>query len=782
MKKIHLICNAHIDPIWQWTYDEGISSAIATFKSACDLADKFDYIFCHNESLLYEAIENTCPELFERIKELVKKGKWKIMGGWYLQPDCVMTSGESLIRQIDVGQKYFMQKFGVKPTVATSFDCFGQSIGLVQILKKTGHIGYVFGRPYKWEVDYPQGSFYKWTSPSGDSIICANSGTYANALGKAAEKILKEVKDKENVDFILWGVGNHGGGPSRKDLTDIENLKIDGVEISHSSFEELFADNIKISADINYSLVPSMPGCYSSMANIKAWHRECENLVYSTEKMLSVASLKGLKIDMTAFNNAIKKMLLSEFHDTLPGTCIEDAEKNTLELLGECKSVVKDYRLKAFMYLVMQEPVAKQGEYPIYVFNPMPYEIEVPIEAEYILASQNWSEEYIFQSKVFCEDKEIASQEIKEESTLNIDWRKKVVFNGKLKPMDITRFSVYSEKVENEHKFDREVIPSSIEKIIQNTILKEQVELVMYDDTADPWGMSKEEILGIGRNPQSFRLMSEKECQDFICSKANMCPIHEIEDGDIYKSVEAFYVNNKTDAVVEYKKYKSKPYIDLKVTVQFNDKNKAVKLKVPVPDGVGIGDGPFIVEEKPNNIENYCQKWVGVKQADGKVFAVINDKIHSCQIKNNYIHLVLLRGAGYSFHPTKSKLYPTDRYLPRIDSGRYVFNFRIMLGSINEISCMSEIFNQKPYAISVFPLGGNSKYSDIHTDKEVNMTTMKISDSGYVFRFFNPEMQQKEFTLFVNNDSQKIILEKMEVISVKYLNSKFEVLHDKLIV
>ena len=126
------------------------------------------------------------------------------------------------------------------------------------------------------------------------------------------------------------------------------------------------------------------------------------------------------------------------------------------------------------MYLVMQEPVAKQGEYPIYVFNPMPYEIEVPIEAEYILASQNWSEEYIFQSKVFCEDKEIASQEIKEESTLNIDWRKKVVFNGKLKPMDITRFSVYSEKVENKHKFDREVIPSSIEKIIQNTLLKEQ--------------------------------------------------------------------------------------------------------------------------------------------------------------------------------------------------------------------------------------------------------------------------------------------------------------------
>ena len=101
-KKLHLICNAHIDPVWQWTWDEGVSAAIATFKSACDLADEFDFIFCHNESILYEQIENICPELFERIKNLVAQGKWKIMGGWYIQPDCLMPNGESIIRHIQV--------------------------------------------------------------------------------------------------------------------------------------------------------------------------------------------------------------------------------------------------------------------------------------------------------------------------------------------------------------------------------------------------------------------------------------------------------------------------------------------------------------------------------------------------------------------------------------------------------------------------------------------------------------------------------------------------------
>ena len=129
MKKLHLICNAHIDPVWQWTWDEGVSSAIATFKSAADLADEFDYIFCHNEAMLYEAIEESAPELFERIKALVKAGKWKIVGGWYLQPDCNMPTGETFVRQISVGKAYFMEKFGVEPTVAYNFDAFGHSVG-----------------------------------------------------------------------------------------------------------------------------------------------------------------------------------------------------------------------------------------------------------------------------------------------------------------------------------------------------------------------------------------------------------------------------------------------------------------------------------------------------------------------------------------------------------------------------------------------------------------------------------------------------------------------------
>ena len=100
VKKLHLICNAHLDPIWQWDWQEGASAALATFRSAVDLADEYDYIFCHNEVTLYKYIEEYAPSLFLRIQQLVKLGKWVIIGGWYLQPDCNMPSGESLVRQI----------------------------------------------------------------------------------------------------------------------------------------------------------------------------------------------------------------------------------------------------------------------------------------------------------------------------------------------------------------------------------------------------------------------------------------------------------------------------------------------------------------------------------------------------------------------------------------------------------------------------------------------------------------------------------------------------------
>ncbi|MBR2375258.1 MAG: hypothetical protein IKA88_03105 [Clostridia bacterium] len=807
MKRLHLICNAHIDPIWQWTWDEGISSALATFKSAADLAEEFDYIFCHGESLLYEAVEKNEPELFARIQRLVKIGKWKITGGWYLQPECLMPNGETIVRHISVGKKYFKEKFGIEPTVATNYDSFGHSVGLVQIMVKNGYDGYIICRPKSTkqkerpdlppQFDYPS-IFFNWKAPSGDSIRVGQTVSYRSGLGHAIERIMKRVDchfaDTDgtytgDVDFVLWGVGNHGGGPSRKDLRDIAALDVNGVDIFHSSPENLFADDLPIGGEIDTSLVTCNPGCYSSMARVKQAYRKTENLFYGTEKMLSAAMLAGFTPDLQPLDEAEKKMLLATFHDILPGTCVEDGEREGLGLLATTEKTLRDYRTNAFLYLVMSQPCAGEGEYPIFVFNYSPQETTTQIETEFMLADQNYSLEFCYEPHVYNEaGNELPIQAIKEESTLNLDWRKKIVFEGTLKPLGITRFTVKVQAAPKVEKIVKTI--SSLEKTLQgNDLLPEPATLELYEDTADPWGMSMAELKAMGENPKEFRLMTCEEAGEFCAVEGGLAPIRKIEDGAIYTGIESFYTCGQTNAVLQYKCYKNSPYTDIKLTVEFADKNKLLRLKLPIPKafsgGKAVGDGPYVWEEKPD-CEMSFQKWLGIQKGE-EIFAVANDGTYAGKVENGYLYLTLLRGSGYCVHPILDReLYPKDRYLPRIDCGRYVYNFRIFKGSVYEVNAMAEAFNMLPYAVNVFPTGGKkgaeiAAASRIQVDGDVQLVMAKSHEDGrIVLRVYNPARKAVRFKVWIGENCIDGEAGVGEVVSMIYQDGKFELFPDSM--
>ena len=146
-KKIHLIGNAHLDPVWLWQWQEGFAEIKATFRSALDRMKEFDdFKFTSACSIYYMWIEKSDKAMFEEIKQRVKEGRWCITGGWFLQPDCNMPSGESIVRQIQTGKEYFKEKFGVWSDTAISFDAFGHNRGLVQIIKKCGQDSYISGQ------------------------------------------------------------------------------------------------------------------------------------------------------------------------------------------------------------------------------------------------------------------------------------------------------------------------------------------------------------------------------------------------------------------------------------------------------------------------------------------------------------------------------------------------------------------------------------------------------------------------------------------------------------
>ena len=228
MKNVFLVCNAHLDLVWQWEWEEGLAEALSTFRIAADFCEQFDgFIFNHNESILYQWVEEYEPELFCRMQRLVQEGKWHIMGGWYLQPDCNMPSGESIVRQISTGRTFFREKFGKAPTTAISFDAFGHSRGLVQILKRAGYDSYIVGRPSPHLFNPPARDFH-WVGYDGSQVMTHVSyELYNTFLGRAVEKIQEfcaENAEKEDV-LVLWGIGNHGGGPSKIDLERIAELR-----------------------------------------------------------------------------------------------------------------------------------------------------------------------------------------------------------------------------------------------------------------------------------------------------------------------------------------------------------------------------------------------------------------------------------------------------------------------------------------------------------------------------------------------------------------------------
>lgn len=735
MRKLHLLCNAHLDPAWLWRRDEGLAEAISTFRVAATFCEQYEgFVFNHNESLLYEWVEEHEPELFERIKKLVKEGKWHIMGGWYLQPDCVMTSGESLLSQIEIGREYFTEKFGVVPTTAANLDSFGHSRGLVQILKATGFDSYLFMRPAKFK-----GSFM-WEGFDGSRIPALNVISYSSHKEAALEKAKTYIESQDSeVGLCLWGIGNHGGGPSRVDLENINAfINETDIEIIHSYAENFFADlNMQKLPIIDRSLAHAMVGCYTTMALIKQANRRLENKIAVTEKIMSYASLQtDFEYDEQQLKLAKKALAFCQFHDILPGTSLKAVERDSLRTLSYGEEIADTLFTKSFFALCNGQKKAEDGTIPILLFNPHPYEIEDEFEVELTLGSQNWNDNEVTQITVYDEEgQKLLSQNEKADSTLNLDWVHKVCFRGKAKPSGITRFNCKMEKIQGSVfdikpcpqekinlKNDRmEVIVNCktglIEKYtVDGKVLAENTGLLeVYKDNEDPWGMTVESFVDF---IDVFELMDRDSVNEFVgYPEENFGNVRVVEDGDVRTRIQTFWKYKSTKAVMEYSIPKHGIYIDIKIDVYSNEPNIMIKYRIDSAfNGTPYGQTAFGVQElDTDRQENVFHKWCSV-QSDDSGLAVYNEGIYGGDFTDKTIRLSLLRTPIYSAHPIRKRpIAPHNRFLDHIDMGERSFKFRI--SNTENIERWAQQFNESPYLITFFPSGkGTEKKSAIYID------------------------------------------------------------------
>lgn len=807
-KKIHFVCNAHLDPVWLWRWDEGAAEAISTFRVAAEFCEKEEnFVFNHNEAILYQWIEEYEPELFERIKKLVAAGKWHIMGGWYLQPDCNMPNGEGLVRQIAAGRQWFYEKFGVLPRIAVNVDSFGHSRGLVQIMKKSGYEGYLFCRPLREFLGKIIGEWgfdtFVWKGYDESEIIGhRHFAIYNSPFGKADKKLdyyLEERGDKET-GLLLWGIGNHGGGPSRVDLKNMNNRIEDSAEYEMKhSIPEAFFEEVKGQQlpQIKTGLNPWAVGGYTTQGEVKRKFRKLESEFFLTEKLLTMAWItNGLKYPEKRMQEAEETLLFAQFHDIIPGTLVPSALEDSICHIDRGLDILQQEKTKAFFSLAKGQTKAEEGSIPLLVFNPHPYPIEGIFGCEFHMNQTFSRKQFLVNPHLYHNGKEIPCQLEQEESQMPMQWRRKVVFHAVLEPMAMNRFDCKMQKEEKKappylselsgkYEFCNERIYIRINtrtglldsyQVDGKEYLKENafVPLIMADDDHSIGTFANSFREEIGR----FTLLTKEEASLFAGTYGKwMEPVHMTEDGEIRTVIEAMFGYGNSRLCMRYLLPKKGTEVEIEMIVHWNEKSKMLKLAIPstFSNPVYLGETVYGYEELADNgSEVVSQRWNGLCE-DNKMFSLINDRIYGSSLEKGEMRATLLRSPRYGCLAKESDRYAlyNEGYVEHTDQGVHHFHFWMNAGEkeerLEKIEREAIAHHEKPYLLSFFP-SGTGKIPDQFLrleGKSTVLTAMKpaVNKRDVMFRLFHAGEGTEEVTLHFDflKTEKKVLMKPFEV-------------------
>jgi len=663
-----------------------------------------------------------------------------------------MISGESLIRQITLGKEYFQEKFGVYPKTAVNFDPFGHSRGLVQVLKKAGFESYLFMRPAPERCKLPA-DIFRWQGYDGSEIIGHRLfGKYLTLRGTACTKLQEFVDSNQehSIGAVTWGIGNHGGGPSRVDIEELNEYiqKHPDLNIKHSTPDDFFVELKNTGAKLpvyDKEMNFFATGCYTSQIRIKQEHRKLESEFVLTEKMLSAACvISEHEYPTEKLHEAAIDLAFSEFHDVLLGSGIKAVEDDSLHQIAHGREILSRLRTGTFLSILQWQEAAKDGDMPLFVWNTHPYPVTTLVECEMQMADQNWNKTF-FDIEVFDGKKKMISQIEQEASNLNLDWRKKVVFEAKLAPSSIIRYECCPKEIArkpeiNTKSFEFDSGQMSLVISPKNGLIesfkfsgKELVRpgtgrVIVMQDNADSWGS---ETKSYKKRIGSFSLMTNKEASEH--ASFNLVPIRIIEDGKVRTVVEVLFKYKQSSLRVQY--YIPKKGTEIELHMQMNNQQANCMYKMSLSfidkDSACIAQDIFGQKDIPcTREEKVFSQWFAAKsETHDNALAVICDSGHGLDFFKGEMRYSLLRSPCYSALPIGNRpLICEDRAHDHIDIGQRDFRFKICGGSANnlllEMDKKTMLFAETPPSILFYP-GGNS-------NKILPQTLVKLSDSPAV--------------------------------------------------
>lgn len=373
---LHLVGHAHIDMNWLWLWPETLEVCRNTFNSVSQLMDDFPgFKFSQSQPAVYAAMKETAPEVFEKIKERVKRGQWDTtVATTWTEGDENMSSGESIVRSILYGKRFMRREFGIESDMGWEPDTFGHVATMPQILAKSGIKYYYFmrcdnGHPLFW-----------WESPDGSRVLAYCYGPYNKGLdaGVGSEALRFAKQTGVNNYMHVYGVGDHGGGPTREMLNNANDLsaRADFPKLRFSTPRDYFQTVLKSKTDLpvwKSDLNTVFQGCYTSHADVKRWNRECENLLPAAEVFSVIAETAGGSYPKADFEKSWQKTCFNQFHDILCGTAIHGSYEYSGNLRNEIVAQGRSQLDKSLRAVVSHINTTGKGS-PIVVFNPLAWD------------------------------------------------------------------------------------------------------------------------------------------------------------------------------------------------------------------------------------------------------------------------------------------------------------------------------------------------------------------------------------------------------------------------
>ncbi|MFQ5423450.1 MAG: alpha-mannosidase [Phycisphaerae bacterium] len=388
--KVYFVGESHIDLEWLWPWRETVQVCHDTFAQVLRFMEAYpDFRFSQGSAQTYQWMKDRYPDLFGAIRARVKSGQWELVGGTWTEPDFNMPAGESLARQILRGRRFFDREFGKDVRIGWAPDSFGYTHQLPQLLRSAGIYAF-FTTKMLWNdtTEFPY-HLCRWLAPDGSVVVGCTppQGIGSRVRPDRLKDMLDAMEERHGLRSVIvpFGVGDHGGGPSREDIETILDLgRTDLAPTVKMSTAVDYIHDILKKGDAGLPMLDDElylqyhRGTYTSQGRIKWFNRNGEVLLLSAERFATLAHADGAEWPGADFDEMWRRVLFHQCHDGLPGTSVpvvkEDIRKDYDWILSTGRARLND----ALETLARSIDTSGPGR-PIVVFNPLAWDRIAPV-------------------------------------------------------------------------------------------------------------------------------------------------------------------------------------------------------------------------------------------------------------------------------------------------------------------------------------------------------------------------------------------------------------------